>query len=68
MDAKKIEEVPFEEVYEVEKYGTYYSENKFWQKVQRVAKKVGATVIRPVFMGHRTKRILRVGRKRRQTY
>ena len=45
MDAKKIEEVPFEEVYEVEKYGTYYSENKFWQKVQRVAKKVGATVI-----------------------
>ncbi len=49
MDAKKIEEVPFEEVYEVEKYGTYYSENKFWQKVQRVAKKVGATVIRPVF-------------------
>ena len=22
MDAKKIEEVPFEEVYEVEKYGT----------------------------------------------
>lgn len=36
MDAKKIEEVPFEEVYEVEKYGTYYSENKFWQKVQRV--------------------------------
>ena len=44
MDAKKIEEVPFEEVYEVEKYGTYYSENKFWQKVQRVAKKVGATV------------------------
>ena len=49
MDAKKLEEVPFEEVYEVEKYGTYYSENKFWQKVQRVAKKVGATVIRPVF-------------------
>ncbi len=49
MDAKKIEEVPFEEVYEVEKYGTYYSENKFWQKVQRVAKKVGATVICPVF-------------------
>ena len=49
MDAKKIEEVPFEEVYEVEKYGTYYSENKFWQKVQRVAKKVGATVMRPVF-------------------
>lgn len=49
MDARKIEEVPFEEVYEVEKYGIYYSENKFWQKVQRVAKKVGATVIRPVF-------------------
>ena len=49
MDAKKLEEVPSEEVDEVEKYGTYYSENKFWQKVQRVAKKVGATVIRPVF-------------------
>ena len=39
MDAKKIEEVPFEEVYEVEKYGTYYSENKFWQKVQRLQRK-----------------------------
>ena len=49
MDTRKIEEVPFEEVYEVEKYGTYYSENKFWQKVQRIAKKVGATVMRPVF-------------------
>ena len=48
MDAKKIEEVPFEEVYEVEKYGTYYSENKFWQKVQRVAKKVGATKSRSI--------------------
>lgn len=56
MDAKKIEEVPFEEVYEVEKYGTYYSENKFWQKVQRVAKKVGATVIRPVFQLNPAKR------------
>ena len=47
---KKIEEIPFEEVYEVKKYSTYYSENKFWQKVQRIAKKVGATVIRPVFL------------------
>lgn len=36
---KKIEEIPFEEVYEVKKYSTYYSENKFWQKVQRIAKK-----------------------------
>ena len=47
---KKIEEITFEEVYEVKKYSTYYSENKFWQKVQRIAKKVGATVIRPVFL------------------
>ena len=47
---KMIEEIPFEEVYEVKKYSTYYSENKFWQKVQRIAKKVGATVIRPVFL------------------
>jgi len=48
MEIKEIEEVPFEEVYEVEKYGSYYSENKLWKKVQRIAKKVGATVIRPV--------------------
>lgn len=39
MDAKKIEEVPFEEVYEVEKYGTYYSENKFWQKYNGLQRK-----------------------------
>ena len=48
MKAKEIEDISFEEVFEIEKYGTYYSENKFWKKVQRVAKKVGATVMRPV--------------------
>lgn len=49
MDTNKIEDVPFEEVYEVEKYGTYYSDNRFWKKIERVAKKVGATVLLPVF-------------------
>ena len=44
-----IEDVPFEEVHEVQKYGTYYSDNRFWKKVERVAKKVGATVLLPVF-------------------
>ncbi|MCS2919537.1 hypothetical protein NXW71_17975 [Parabacteroides merdae] len=39
MDAKKIEEVPFEEVYEVEKYGTYYSENKFGKKYNGLQRK-----------------------------
>ena len=48
MKAKEIEDISFEEVFEVEKYGTYYSENKFWKKVQRVSKKVGATVMHPV--------------------
>jgi uncharacterized membrane protein YkvA (DUF1232 family) len=46
---QKIEEIPFEEVYEVEKYGTYYSEKRFWKKIKNVAKKLGATVLRPVF-------------------
>lgn len=50
MNIKKIEDVPFEEVHEIRKYGAYYSENKFWEKIGKVAKKVGATVIRPVFL------------------
>ena len=49
MSANRIEDVPFEEVHEVQKYGTYYSDNRFWKKVERVAKKVGATVLLPVF-------------------
>ncbi len=49
MKEKYIEDVPFEEVYEIEKYGTYYSEKKLWEKIGRMAKKAGATVIRPVF-------------------
>ena len=32
MKAKEIEDISFEEVFEIEKYGTYYSENKFWKK------------------------------------
>lgn len=50
MESKQIEDVPFEEVYEIEKYGRYYSDSKLWKKVERIAKKVGATVIRPVFI------------------
>ena len=49
MSTNRIEEGPFEEVHEVQKYGTYYSDNRFWKKVERVAKKVGATVLLPVF-------------------
>ncbi len=49
MDTNKIEDTLFEEVHEIEKYGTYYSENRLWKKVLRIAKKVGATVLRPVF-------------------
>lgn len=49
MNAKQIEDVPFEEVREIRKYGTYYSEKSFWKKIGRVTKKAGATVLRPVF-------------------
>ena len=49
MSTNRIEDVPFEEVHEVQKYGTYYSDNRFWKKVERVAKKVGATVLLPAF-------------------
>ncbi len=49
MKEKQIEDVAFEEVFEIEKYGTYYSEKKLWEKISRVAKKAGATVVRPVF-------------------
>ena len=49
MSTNRIEDVPFEEVHKVQKYGTYHSDNRFWKKVERVAKKVGATVLLPVF-------------------
>lgn len=49
MDTNRIEDVPFEEVHEVQKYGSYYSDNRFWKKIEWVAKKVGATVLLPVF-------------------
>ena len=49
MSTNRIEDVPFEEVHEVQKYGTYYSDNRFRKKVERVAKKVGATVLLPIF-------------------
>ena len=49
MNTNRIEDVPFEEVHEIEKYGTYYSDNRLWKKLERVAKKVGATVLLPVF-------------------
>lgn len=49
MDTNNIEDAPFEEIHEIEKYGTHYSENRFWEKVLRIAKKVGATVLCPVF-------------------
>lgn len=48
MDTKHMEDVPFEEVHEIRKYEVYYSEKNLWKKVGRVAKKAGATVIRPV--------------------
>ena len=44
---KDIEDISFEEVHEIQKYGTYYSEESFWKKIAKVAKKMGATVIRP---------------------
>lgn len=49
MNTNRIEDVPFEEVHEIEKYGTYYSDNRLWKKIERVAKKVGATVLLSVF-------------------
>lgn len=48
MEKRDIEDVPFEEVYELEKYGTHYSDRRLWEKLFRVAKKAGATVVRPV--------------------
>lgn len=49
MQTNKIEEVTYVEVHEIRKYGTYYSDKKFWKKILRVGKRVGATVLRPVF-------------------
>ena len=33
MDTRKIEDVPFEEVHEIQRYGTYFSEKSFWKKI-----------------------------------
>ena len=49
MNTKRIEDIPFEEVHEIQKYGKYYSNSHFWKKVEQIAKKVGATVLLPVF-------------------
>lgn len=49
METREIEDIPMQEVHEIQKYGTYFSEKSFWQKIERVAKKLGATVLRPVF-------------------
>lgn len=48
MQHDEIEEVSYMEVHEIEKYGSHYSEEQLWRKIQRIAKKVGATVLRPV--------------------
>lgn len=49
MNNPHIEEAPFEEMYEIERYGTYYSEKKFWTKISRIAARVGRSVLCPVF-------------------
>ncbi len=46
----EIEETGFEEVYEIRKYGTYYSENRFWKKVVKLGKKVGAVLLHPALL------------------
>lgn len=50
MKTKMIEDVPFEEVHEIEKYGAHFSKEKFWDKVLKIARKAGATVIRPAMI------------------
>ncbi|MDH6358575.1 YkvA family protein [Parabacteroides sp. PF5-9] len=47
---KRIEDVSFEEINEIEKYGKHYSKKNFWDKIFRIARKVGATVLRPALI------------------
>jgi len=49
MRRDEVEDITYIEVHEIKKYGNHYSEKKFWKKIASVAKKVGATVLRPVF-------------------
>ena len=35
MDTRKIEDVPFEEVHEIQRYGTYFSEKSIWPEDMR---------------------------------
>lgn len=32
------------------KYGTYYSEDRFWRKIKRLGKKVGGEILRPILL------------------
>lgn len=50
MNKQQIEDIPFEEVNEIVKYGSHYSDKAFWTKVLRITKKVGASVLKPVFL------------------
>ncbi|MCC8142792.1 MAG: DUF1232 domain-containing protein [Tannerellaceae bacterium] len=47
---RKIEDVPFQEIREIEKYGSYYSESRLWKKIKRIAKRVGGTVLKPALL------------------
>ena len=49
MDTRKIEDVPFEEVHEDTKIWDLFLGEEFLKKIEQVAEKVGAAVLRPVF-------------------
>ncbi len=46
----KVEDIPFQEISEIKKYGSHYSESRLWQKIKRIAKKVGGTVLKPALL------------------
>lgn len=40
--------MPIEKADHLVRYGAFYSESRFWNKVRRVAQKVGSEILRPV--------------------
>jgi uncharacterized membrane protein YkvA (DUF1232 family) len=42
--------LPVRRIEDAESYGSYYDENRFWDKVKALACKLGETVLRPLLM------------------
>lgn len=50
MKSSQEPNLPIRRLDDAKQYGEYYDENRFWEKVKRIAKRTGQTVLRPVLL------------------